>query len=124
MENNKTTSPFYLLPGLCYLAELLIWKTFPPSYALNGVLGALWTLGQMGIWIILLSLYRNLIYNGNRWRTIGVVIAALGASSYVINYLFGYWFNMNTRIFLPAGALLTGTGMVITGIQVLRIRRW
>jgi hypothetical protein len=125
MENkNNNLIIFFLLPGVCYLAEYFIWKSFPPSHSLNGVLGGLWTLGQVGILVLLTALYRQKIANGNKWRAIGVLIAAMGALSYVVNYFFGYWLHINTKHFLPLGALLTGLGMVVTGIQVLYARRW
>lgn len=125
MKNNNNTTPlFFLLPGACYLVEYLIWKSFRQSHALNGVLGGLWTTGQVGILLILFVLYRRKIANGNKWKAIGVIIAALGAISYAVNYVFGYWLHMDTKLFLPLGALLTGIGMVITGIQVLHAGRW
>jgi hypothetical protein len=39
----------FLLPGISYGAEFIIWKSFPKTTALNGVLGGLWTLGQIGM---------------------------------------------------------------------------
>ena len=50
-------------------------------------------------------------------------MAALGAFSYIFNYVGGYWLGLNTKIFLPLGALLTAIGMTITGIQVLTAKR-
>ncbi|HEU4470702.1 MAG TPA: hypothetical protein VFR58_06455 [Flavisolibacter sp.] len=124
MKNNNTSALVYLLPGACYLLEYLLWKSLPQSHALNGLLGGLWTAGQAGILFILASLYRQRIFNGNKWKLMGTVIAALGAIAYSINYIFGYWLHMNTRLFLPLGALLTGIGMVIVGVQVLMARSW
>lgn len=125
MKNTTpSTSLFFLLPGTCYLAEFVVWSSFPPSHSLNGVLGGLWTLGQVGIPVILSHLYRRTIADGSPWKAVGVAIAAAGALSYAINYLFGYWLGLNTRMFLPLGALLSGIGMVVTGIQVLAGKRW
>ena len=123
-NNSNSTSIFFLMPGICYLTEFVVWSSFPPSHSLNGVLSGLWTLGQFGILVILLHLYRWKIADGSRWKAVGVLIAAAGALSYSANYIFGYWFAMNTRMFLPLGALLSGVGMVITGIQVLAGKRW
>ncbi|QHT70839.1 hypothetical protein GXP67_31425 [Rhodocytophaga rosea] len=124
MKSNQFSKSIFLLPGICYLTELVVWSTFPQSHSLNAVLGGLWTIGQMGILVILSNLYRWKIAGGNKWKSIGVSIAAAGALSYSINYIFGYWLNMNTRVFLPLGALLSGLGMVVTGIQVLASKRW
>jgi hypothetical protein len=124
MNLKDSNTLFFLLPGICYLTELVVWFSFPQSHLLNGVLGGLWTLGQVGILIILLNLYKWKIAGGGPWKVIGTVIAAAGAVSYLINYLFDYWLGMNTRVFLPMGALLSGAGMVVTGIQVLVGKRW
>ena len=125
MTNNINISPFFLyLPGICYLAELLVWFSFPKTYSLNGLLGGLWSVGQVGILVTLRQLYLWKIADGRKWKAFGVAVAAAGAISYLINYVFGYWLHMNTKMFLPLGALLTGTGMVITGIQVLAGKRW
>lgn len=127
MKNKNTQSIAtlcFLLPGICYLAEFVIWSSFPRSHALDGVLGGLWTLGQAGILVILMHLYRWKIAGGSKWKALGVSIAAAGAISYAINYIFGYWLHMNTRMFLPLGALLQGIGMLITGIQVIAGRQW
>lgn len=125
MKNHRNVSTlFFLLPGICYLTELAVWASFPQSHSLNGVLGGLWTLGQVGILVILRCLYQWKIAGGSNWKVLGVVIAAAGALSYLINYVFGYWLHMNTRVFLTLGALLSGVGMVVTGIQVLVGKRW
>ncbi|MCF2502028.1 hypothetical protein L0663_01445 [Dyadobacter sp. CY107] len=123
-NKNNITTAFYFLPGICYLTELVVWSTFDQSHSLNAVLGGLWTLGQIGILVILPALYRQKIAGGTKWKVLGVTIAAAGAISYSINYIFGYWLDMNTRIFLPLGALLSGIGMLITGVQVLLGKRW
>ncbi len=123
-NNNHLSTLFFLLPGVCYLSELVVWSAFPQSHSLNAVLGGLWTLGQIGILVILSHMYRWKIRGGSKWKALGVTIAAAGAIAYSINYVFGYWFNLNTRIFLPLGALLSGVGMVVTGIQVLAGKRW
>jgi hypothetical protein len=124
MKTYKPSNLFFFLPGICYLVEFVIWSLFPQSLYLNAVLGGLWSLGQIGILVILFYLYKWKIADGNRWKLLGVFIATAGALSYLINYVFGYWLHVNTRIFLPLGALLTGAGMVITGIQVLAGKRW
>ena len=62
--------------------------------------------------------------DGKRWKAFGAAVAAAGSFSYLINYIFGYWLSMDTRIFLPLGALLTGVGMVTIGIQVIAGKRW
>ncbi|MBD0255113.1 MAG: hypothetical protein ICV83_05295 [Cytophagales bacterium] len=125
MKNNNHATPlFFLLPGICYLTEFVVWSSFPPSHSLNGVLGGLWTLGQTGILVILSHLYRRKIADGSKWKAIGVAIAAAGATAYAVNYIFGYWLHLNTRVFLPLGALLSGVGMVVTGIQVLAGKCW
>lgn len=123
-NNNHLTKLFFLLPGSCYLTELVVWSSFPPSHSLNAVLGGLWSLGQIGILVILWHLYYWKIAGGSKWKAIGVAIAAAGALSYSSNYLFGYWFAMNTKLLLPLGALLSGIGMVVTGTQVLAGKRW
>ena len=123
-NKNTAATPFFFLPGICYLSEFIVWSSFSPSHALNAVLGGLWTLGQGGILVILSYLYRWKIAGGSKWKVIGVSIAAAGAISYSINYIFGYWLTMNTKMFLPLGALLSGVGMVVTGIQVIAGKRW
>jgi hypothetical protein len=123
-NNNHFSSLFFLLPGVCYLSELVVWSSFPHSHSLNAVLGGLWTLGQIGILVMLSYLYQWKIRGGSKWKALGVAIAAAGSIAYSINYVLGYWFNLNTRIFLPLGALLSGLGMVVTGIQVLAGKRW
>jgi hypothetical protein len=122
-KNHLLIRAFFMLPGISYLTEFFIWKIFPPSTALNGVLGGLWTLGQIGILFILFHVYQSFIGDGKKIKMAGVLIAGAGAVSYAINYVFGYWLGMNTRPFLPAGALLTGIGMIVTGIQVLRAKK-
>ncbi|RDC66242.1 hypothetical protein [Adhaeribacter pallidiroseus] len=124
MKRNNHLSAFFLLPGICYLTEFVVWSSYPPSHSLNAILGGLWTLGQIGILLILSYLYRWKIASGSKWKALGVSIAAAGAISYSINYFFGYWLHMNTKMFLPLGALLSGIGMVVTGIQVLVGKRW
>lgn len=125
MTNSRNLSTLlFLLPGICYLTEFTVWSMFLQSKALNAVLGGLWSLGQIGILVIVRYLYVWKIADGKKWKVFGVAVAAAGAISYLINYVFGYWLHMNTKMFLPLGALLTGTGMVITGIQVLAARRW
>lgn len=121
-KNHRVLLP--LLPGVCYLAEFTAWKLLPQSHALNGVLGALWTAGQIGILFILINLYREKISGSSALKSFGVVVAALGAICYIVNYVLGYWFQLNTKLFLPIGALLTGIGMIITGLQLLRRDRW
>jgi hypothetical protein len=123
-NKNPTATRLFLLPGICYLTEFVVWSCFTQSHTLNAVLGGLWTLGQAGILVILFYLYHWKIAGGSRWKAIGVSIAAAGAISYSINYIFGYWLNMNTKMFLPLGALLSGVGMVVTGIQVIAGKRW
>jgi hypothetical protein len=120
----NASSLIFLIPGATYLAEYLIWKSLPQSHMLNGVLGGFWTIGQIGILFLLSTLFRQKIADGCRWQTTGVIVSAVGAISYITNYVFGYWFHMNTKFLLPIGALLTGIGMIITGIQVLHARRW
>lgn len=115
---------FFLLPGICYLLELLLWTLLPQSRSLNAIFGGLWSLGQVGILVLLRYLYVSKIANGKRWQAIGVAVTGAGAFSYLVNYVFGYWLHLNTRMFLPLGALLSGTGMVIVGIQIIRNKRW
>jgi hypothetical protein len=122
--NQTSTTVFLLLPGICYLTEFIVWSLFPQSRSLNAVLGGLWSLGQIGILVSLWNLYKWKIADGSKWKIAGVSIAAAGAISYLINYCFGYWLHMNTRVLLPLGALLTGVGMIIVGIQVIAGRRW
>ena len=124
MKTNQFFKVLFFLPGICYLTEFIVWSSFPQSHSLNAVLGGLWTLGQSGILVILPNLYQQKIAGGSKWKVLGVTIAAAGAISYSINYIFGYWFGMNTRMFLPLGALLSGIGMLATGIQVLIAKRW
>ncbi|MCE7065739.1 hypothetical protein [Dyadobacter sp. CY326] len=123
IKNNIATL-CYFLPGACYLTVFVVWSSYPQSHSLNGVLGGLWMLGQIGILILLPNLYRQKIAGGSQWKVLGVAIAACGAISYSINYIFGHWLDMNTRMFLPLGALLSGAGMLITGIQVIIAKRW
>jgi hypothetical protein len=124
MKINSPLKFIFLLPGICYLTEFVIWSSFGQSHSLNAILGGLWTLGQIGILVILSHLYREKIGGGSKWKVLGVLIAAAGAVSYSINYIFGYWLEMNTRMFLPLGALLSAIGMVVTGIQILAGKRW
>lgn len=122
----NTTSPnvvFYFLAPLSYLTEFILLNSLPQSHSLNGVLGGLWTIGQIGIIITLIRLYRINVMDG-KWKGLGLSIAATGAICYIINYLFGYWLHWNTRIFLPLGALLTGIGMTVVGVQILITKRW
>lgn len=124
--NNTRKLPvaLYFITPVSYLIEFFVWISFPQSYFLNGVLGGLWTIGQVGILYTLYQLYRLKIYDGRKIKLIGVSIAAIGAMCYIFNYVFGYGLSMNTRILLPLGALLTGIGMTVTGIQVLAGKRW
>ncbi|WP_221393675.1 hypothetical protein [Dyadobacter sp. NIV53] len=124
MKTNQFIKTLFFLPGICYLTEFIVWSLFPKSHLLNAFLGGLWTLGQTGILVILPNLYRRKIAGGSKWKALGVTTAAAGAISYSINYVFGYWLDMNTRMFLPLGALLSGIGMLVTGIQVLIGKRW
>ena len=123
--NNERGIPIalYFVTPAAYFVEFLLWISFPQSYFLNGILGGLWTIGQVGILWTLYQLYRFEIYNGTRMRVLGVSIAAMGAISYITNYILGYWLSMNTRILLPMGALFTGIGMTVTGIQVIAAKR-
>ncbi|MCF2502019.1 hypothetical protein L0663_01400 [Dyadobacter sp. CY107] len=125
MENkNNLTTAFYFLPGICYLTEFIVWSSFPQSHSLNAVLGGLWTLGQVGILLILPNLYSQKIAGGSKWKVVGVSIAAAGAISYLVNYVFGYWLDLNTRMFVPLGAWLSGIGILITAVQVIIRKRW
>lgn len=123
----KNSSPFhvmfYFLAPVAYFSEFIILKLFPENHSVNGLLGGLWTIGQVGIMITLFQIYRNKL-TGEKWSALGLVIAGIGAICYTINYFFGYWLHINTRVFLPLGALLTGIGMTVTGVQILIAKKW
>ena len=124
IRNKYPASLSLLLTGACYHLELLLWKLLPQGDELNAVLGGLWTIGQAGVLIILAHIYRSGVARPGRWTNACIAVAALGAVSYSVNYIFGYWLQLNTRAFLPLGALLTGTGMLLLGVRVVIARRW
>lgn len=124
MKSSSIRKVFYFLPFACYMAELILWAVYDGDRCINGVLGALWFAGQAGIITILLSLSQERVTGDGKLRMTGIWIAFGGAICYMLNYVLGYWLELNTRILLPAGALLSGIGMLVTGIQTLRSNRW
>jgi hypothetical protein len=62
---------------------------------------------------------------GDGWLgRIGLGIALLGRTSFLIGEISSFARGSDDEIFVPLGALLTGIGMVVTGIAVVRARRW
>ncbi len=121
---NKKLKAFPFITGTAYLLVLLLVLIYKQDRSINVVLGALWSLGQIGAMIVLAFLYRHKITGMTAWRIAGIAIAAVGATSYFLNYVLGYWLNMNTRVLLPLGAMLSAIGWLIIGIQVILVRRW
>lgn len=123
-DTYELTKLFYFVTPTLYLLELVVWISFPQSYFLNGVLGALWTIGQIGILFTLYQLFTKKFGEGRRIKPLGLSITAVGSICYILNYVLGYWLNLNTKILLPMGALLTGVGMTVTGVEVLITKCW
>ena len=121
---NKKFKAFPFITGIAYLLVLLLVLIYEQDRSINVVLGALWSLGQIGAMIVLAFLYSRKITGTTAWRIAGIAIAAVGATSYFLNYVLGYWLNMNTRLLLPLGAMLSAIGWLIIGIQVILVRRW
>jgi hypothetical protein len=123
-NNNNKLKAFPFITGVTYLLVLLLVLIYKQDRSINVVLGALWSIGQIGAMIVLIFLYRHKTTGMTAWRIAGIAIAAMGATSYFMNYVFGYWLNMNTRLLLPLGAMLSAIGWLIIGIQVILVRRW
>jgi hypothetical protein len=120
----KLIKILYFITPTFYLSEFLIWISFPQSYFLNDVLGGLWTIGQIGILFTLYQLFNKKFYNGKNLKPLGISITAIGSLCYILNYVLGYSLNLNTKVLLPMGALMTGIGMTITGVEVLTSKSW
>ena len=124
MKKSTIPSLVYFLPAICYFIELALWLKYGDQPNINALLGALWFVGQLGILVILSTLAQQHVTGNSKTRLIGIYIAGLGAIFYSLNYVLGYWLNFNTRILLPAGALFSGIGMLVVGIQTLRNSAW
>jgi hypothetical protein len=62
---------------------------------------------------------------GNGWLgRIGLGIALLGRVSFLVGEIVSFATGTEDGTFIPLGALLTGVGMVLAGIAVMRARRW
>jgi hypothetical protein len=62
---------------------------------------------------------------GDSWvGRIGLGIALIGRASFLIGELRSFVQGSDDDQFVPLGALLTGVGMTVVGIAVVRARRW
>jgi hypothetical protein len=90
---------FRIWEGLLIVVQALL---------LYGVVGLVWSGGAGSGWL----------------GRIGLGIALLGRASFLIGEVVSFATGTEDGTFVPLGALLTGVGMVLVGIAVLRARRW
>ena len=55
---------------------------------------------------------------------VGLGVALLGRTAFVLGELSSFVRGRDDELLVPLGALLTGVGMVLAGIAVVRARRW
>ncbi len=55
---------------------------------------------------------------------IGLGLALLGRAFFLVGEISSFARGSDDEVFVPLGALLTGLGMVLVGIAVVRARRW
>jgi hypothetical protein len=90
---------FRIWEGLLIVVQALL---------LAGVVGLAWSGATGGGWL----------------GRIGLGIALVGRASFLVGEVRSLATGTEDGTFLPLGALLTGVGMVLVGIAVLRARRW
>jgi len=62
---------------------------------------------------------------GTGWLgRVGLGIALLGRTSFLIGELRSFVQGSDDELFVPLGALTTGLGMLLAGIAIVRTRRW
>jgi hypothetical protein len=114
-----------LLPGLCYFISALILLIPEIGQSSNALISILWCLGQIGILVILHFIFSNELNGKSLFAKISLVLPALGALSYLTHHILHHLFKIDSvKLFLPVGALLTGIGMCIVGVQVIVFNQW
>lgn len=112
--------------GLSYLIIFILFivSSNDPRYTVLG--DSLFGIGQVFILFSML-LFHKLNLNGHRfWKKFSLLIPVLGSLSYLSGIISTYIGNPIIVLF-PLGAFLTGLGMVIVGIQVVRagkLKEW
>jgi hypothetical protein len=114
-----------LLPGFCYLASALILFITENEQSNNTLISILWCLGQLGILAILYFIFSNELNGKSLLAKMSLGLPSLGAISYLTHHILHHIFNIDSiKLFLPLGALLTGVGMCIVGVQIVVFNKW
>lgn len=105
--------------GLSYLSvfSLFIVLSGDPSDKQLG--DTIFSIGQVCILFSMLLLHKLNLNGRGFWRKFSLLIPVLGSLSYLTGII-SMFIGQPIIIFFPTGALLTGLGMVIVGIQVVR----
>jgi hypothetical protein len=125
MKENYILKEITLLPGLCYLASALILFVTSDNQNNNLLISILWCLGQLGILAVLYFIFSNELNGKSLFAKISLGLPSLGALSYLTHHMLHHIFNIaSIKLFLPLGALLTGIGMCIVGLQIVVSNKW
>jgi hypothetical protein len=114
--------------GVLWVIVLLAAVVAPDAVYDNGVGFRVWEGLLIGVQALLLVGVVGLALSGaagEGWLgRIGLGIALLGRAAFVVGEVVSFATGTEDGTFIPLGALLTGLGMVLVGIAVIRARRW
>ena len=123
------------LTGLACAAGGVLWLVVLMAEVVNhqAVYGST---AHYRVWEALLILVQTLLLIGvvglswsgaagaGRLGRIGLGLALLGRTSFLLGELRSFILGKDDGLFVPLGALVTGLGMLLAGIAIVRARRW
>ena len=112
------------LPGSAYIINLINLILLQGDRSYNMILGGINSVGLIGAYFCLYLIHRFNISGRGVGSKVGLVVPALGITSYILHYLLLLLFSQDVRVLMPLGAVLTGIGMVIVGFQTLISDVW
>jgi hypothetical protein len=114
------------LTGLSYLIVFILIIVLSGSPAEKQLGDIIFSIAQVCILFSMLLLHKLNLNGRGFWKKFSLLIPVLGALSYLVGII-SLFIGEPIIIVFPLGALLTGLGMMIVGIQVVRaheLKQW